>query len=450
MVACLLAAVLAAAPPKLAVLAVSAGEGVPASTAAAITEAVVAEVRKQSKAEVITQREITSILSLENQKAMLGCQTDACMAELGGALGTDRLVAGELAKLGESFLLHLRVVDTRKVRVAAHADRRLRGGTIDDVLDVLPAMVGELFPPAQAVIPPPVPPQGGGAALAVLVPPGGGSLPGAAPPPGGDAAAIPAPGAIAPPAVGAALSKKAAGGWTEEEETLSRDLRDRLRFFTDDDALVVAVDPFGEIDGPLYAGDVEKLYRQRVVSGGREGKLAVSRTFWEPRAHSGSESELSFRAGRATLVCGQRKIALRELNEGGKRRILAEARFYAPPFRRIPHLLARDEQGAYFFVDAARDPWSGRPASRPELRLRYGRKGALAPVEVLDAIDDPGGLVLVTGTGRLVAKGGTVEWAGPAARLPLTRVDLQDAAGLVYGELGAYGKRLGTPCDGKL
>jgi hypothetical protein len=451
MVACLLAAVLAAAPPKLAVLSVVAGEGVPPSTAAALTEAVVAEVRRQSRAEVITQREITSILSLENQKAMLGCQTDACMAELGGALGTDRLVAGDLAKLGESFLLHLRVVDTKKVRVAAQADRRLRGGTIDDVLDVLPAMVAELFPgapPQPASIPPPVPAQGGGA-LAVIVPPAGGGLPGPTPVPGADPAAKP-PGPSGPPAVGSALSKKAAGGWTEEEDTISKDQRSRLRFFTDDDEIVVAVDPFGDLDGPLYAGDIERLYRQRVVGGGREGQLAASRVFWEPRAHAGAESELSFRAGRATLVCGQRKIALRELNEGGKKRILSQARFYAPPFRRIPHLLARDDQGAYFLVDAARDPSSGRPASRPELRLRYGRKGALAPVELVDSIADPGGLVLVTSTGRLVSKGGAVEWVGPAARTVLTPIDLRDAAALVYGELGAYGKRLGTPCDGKL
>jgi hypothetical protein len=135
---------------------------------------------------------------------------------------------------------------------------------------------------------------------------------------------------------------------------------------------------------------------------------------------------------------------------GGTRKVLAEAKFYAAPFRRIPHLLARDDQGAYFFVDAARDPWSGRPADRQDLRLRHGRKGALAPVEVLDTVSDPAGLVLVTSTGRLVAKGHTVEWIGPAGRAELTAIDVRDGAGLVYGELGAYGKRLGTPCDGKL
>jgi hypothetical protein len=449
MVACLLAAIVAAAAPqKLAVLGVVAGEGVPPSTAAAITEAVVAEVRKQSKAEVITQREIASILSLENQKAMLGCQTDACMAELGGALGTDRLVAGDIAKLGESFLLHLRVVDTKKVRVAAQADRRLRGGTIDDVLDVLPPMVAELFPPQAAVIPPPVAGQGGAGAVAVLVPPPGGGVPGPTPQPG-DAGARQA-GPATPPTVGAALSKKAASGWTEEEDPISKDLATRLRFYTDDDQLIIAVDTFGDIDGPLYGGDPEKLYRQRVIGGGREGQAAASRVFWEPRVRRGAESELDFRAGRATLVCGDHKIPLRELNDGGKKRILSQAKFYVPPFRRIPQLLARDDQGSYFFVDAARDPWSGRPASRPELRLRYGRKGALAPVELVDTINDAGGLVLVTSTGRLVSKGATVEWVGPSARAPLTPVDVRDAGELIYGDLGAYGKRIGTLCDGKL
>jgi hypothetical protein len=452
MVACLLAAVLAAAPPKLAVLQVVNGEGVPQSTAAAITEAVVAEVRKQSRAEVITQREISSILSLEKQKAMLGCETDACMAELGGALGADRLVAGDMAKLGESFLLHLRVVDVKKVRVTAQADRRLRGGTIDDVLDVLPAMVGELFPPALPVTPAPplVPPP-----PTVVLP---------APPPALATPTPPAPATVAPPApapapatpatagapgVGPALSKKAAGGWAEEEETLPKDLRDRLWILTDDNGLVIAVAPFqGITDAPFYAGDGEKLFRQRITGGGKEGNIRASFVFWEPRARAGAESDLSIRGGQATLTCGKRTIHLRVVGPGGVKKVLAEAKFYAPPFRRIPHLLARDDQGSYFLVDAARDPWSGQVAARQDLRLRYGRKGALAPVPLVDTISDPSGLVLVSDTGRLVARGASVEWIAAAGKLELIPVDLRSAGPFVYGELGAYGSRLGTPCDG--
>src|SRR5512137_1387770 len=138
---------------------ITAGEGVPASTAAAVTEALAAEVRKRSGAEVITKREIEAVLTLEAQKQMLGCQTDACIAELGGALGVERLVAGDLARLGESWLFHLKVVETGKVKVAAQSDRRIRGGTIDDVLDALPPMAAELFPGAGPAVaaPPPVP-----------------------------------------------------------------------------------------------------------------------------------------------------------------------------------------------------------------------------------------------------------------------------------------------------
>jgi hypothetical protein len=149
MLAHLLALALTASP-KLAVLPVAAGEGIPSSTAAAITEALAGEVRRRSGAKVVTARDIAAVLSLERQKVALGCTSDACMAELGGALGCDRLVTGDLALLGKSFLLHLKVVDTARAVVVAQSDRRLRGASIDDVLDALPAMVEELFPSAGA------------------------------------------------------------------------------------------------------------------------------------------------------------------------------------------------------------------------------------------------------------------------------------------------------------
>jgi hypothetical protein len=314
MTACLLALALGAAAPKLAVLQVAAGEGVPPSTAAAITEALVAEVRRQSGAEVITQREIASILSLEKQKAMLGCETDACMAELGGALGADRLVAGDMAKLGESFLLHVRVVEVTKVRVSAQADRRLRGGTIDDVLDVLPGVVAELFPGAA--------PRPGPSALAPPAPP---APPVPGPPSVPEAETVP-PVAPAPP-------RGAAPPWVEQRENVPRSVRERFYLLTDDDGLYVALIPFQGIDTPLYAGDGTKMYRQRVVGGGPTGRLAAERLFWEPRVPAEGDARLAMRAGNATLTCGTRAIPLRVVAAGKARRMLADAEFFAPPVR---------------------------------------------------------------------------------------------------------------------
>lgn len=420
MVAVALLALALGGSPRLAVLPIAAGEGITPTTAAALTEALAGEVRRRSGAEVVTQREIAAVLSLERQKAILGCETDVCMAELGGALGADRLVAGDLARLGESFLLHLRVVEVGKVRVSAQSDRRIRGGTIDDVLDALPAMVVELFPA----------PSGAAAALKVPVGP-----PVARPP----ARAAPAP----------------APAWVEEPDDLPAEARARLVVLTDGQGFFVALVPFQGIDAPLYAGDGRKMYRQRISGGSQEGVAAMSRVFWEPRARVGAEAQLELRGGRASLVCGRRTQPLRFLGAARSRRLVAEASFLAPPFRRIPHLLARDDEGTWFFVDDARDPARGGPAESHDLRLRIGRKGALSPVELTEAISDAGGLVLSSSAGRLVVREGaaerTVEWSTPSGRRPLTSLDVRDAATFIYGELGAYrDERLGTACDGRI
>ena len=86
MLATLLALILAA-PLKVAVMPLGSGEGVPGKTAEALTGSVSAEVRRRSGGQVITEQEVTTLLSLEQQKAMLGCQNDACFAELGGRWG---------------------------------------------------------------------------------------------------------------------------------------------------------------------------------------------------------------------------------------------------------------------------------------------------------------------------------------------------------------------------
>lgn len=113
----LLAALALAAAPKLAVLPVAAGEGIPPSTAAALTEALSGEVRRRAAAEVITQREIAAVLSLERQKEMLGCTSDGCMAELGGALGAEHLVAGSVARLGQGFVVNLQLINVAHASV---------------------------------------------------------------------------------------------------------------------------------------------------------------------------------------------------------------------------------------------------------------------------------------------------------------------------------------------
>jgi hypothetical protein len=55
------------------------------------------------------------------------------------------LVVGEVAQLGESLLAQLRLLDARNSKVLAQTRRRFRRGGMDDLLDALPAMIGELL-----------------------------------------------------------------------------------------------------------------------------------------------------------------------------------------------------------------------------------------------------------------------------------------------------------------
>lgn len=408
-----LAALLLAASPKLAVMPVVAGEGVPATTAAALTEALAAEVRRRSGAEVVTRRELDAVLSLEAQKQMLGCQTDACIAELGGALGVDRLVAGDLARLGESFLVHLKVVETGKVKVAAQSDRRIRGGTIDDVLDALPPMVAELFPG-----------KGGAEASPLAVTPAA------------------APGA----------AKGAPVPWVEEPVSGDPVRRARRAVFTDDAGHFITLVPFAGMDEPLFSGDAKKLFRAWLVGGGREGERSWELTFWDPRFPSGWQRSFGMRDGKVTLQCGEREVPFRLVPPREVPGLLRGVKPFEPRWRRYPHALARDDAGSYYLLEGARGA-DGKPAAKGDYRLWVGPKANMARLELVDVTRDGGGLLAIAQGGRLSVKydeAGTPkpEWITAAGARALTWLAPEDHGPLIYGELSVWaGQLLGTPCD---
>jgi len=61
---------------------------------------------------VVTQKEIATMIGLERQRQLLGCSDPSaqCMAELAGALGVDGIVIGDVAKLGGSIRINLKVI----------------------------------------------------------------------------------------------------------------------------------------------------------------------------------------------------------------------------------------------------------------------------------------------------------------------------------------------------
>lgn len=394
------AQVAVAAPRKVAVRTLINGEGVSEKLALTVAESIAAELRKLPDLQISTHQEILAALSIEQQKKLLACDDAACNANFGETLGVEAVVTGNLSRLGESWLVNLKLIDVVVVKTLTQSDRRLRGGSIDDVLDVLPAMAAELFgakaPSTMPVVEKTLAPEGG-----VDVP--------------ADVSAI----------------------------------RSRMKLFTDGKGRYVAWDPEEDSFDPFYAGSREKLWAQRISGGGRNGDTSFNRIFWEPRVRAPWQGAFEMKDGEFWLQCGDSKLTLTEVEAKEAKRILDGAQFFAPRWQRHLWLLGRNDLGDYFLVDHAREPRGNQ-----DFRLYVGPKGRVAHVAIDDAISDDAGELFLSSKGRLRLEraSDTLEWIDASgARIKLVKLDLYSNAMLVYGALGAYtGQALGTACDDRL
>jgi TolB-like protein len=409
-----LSLLLLAGTPKVAVMPLQAGEGVPEKTAASISDALVSEVLKVPGHKVITQSDIQQILSLEKQKRMLGCTEDAaCMAEVGGALGVDYLLVGNVAKLGASWLVHLKLMDVKKVTTVATSDRRLKDKSIDEVLDELEKMVPELFGKAPAPAP---------------------------------AVAAPAPAV----ALSVPVAKKSLGGADEPFGEVAE--KDKLAVLSDGKGRYVVVKPFS-LDGPFFAGDDKILHAQRIIGGGRSGDESFDITFWDPRFAAGYQRSFGARKGIYELQCGEKKHPFAALAPDKAKAFLAKAKLMKPRWKRAARGLARDDAGNYYFADMPRQEREQDAPSPRSYRLFIGPKGSLAEQQLTDVLADSKGDLYLTKAGRLrfgPPNAAEAEWIAGNAKTPLVYLPVPDNAVLIYRDLGAYAEPLGTACDSHL
>lgn len=67
--------------------------------------------------DVITSREVQTMIGLERQKALLGCnELSSCVAEIGSALGVDGIVLGDVAKVGDGYQVNVKVISAANGR----------------------------------------------------------------------------------------------------------------------------------------------------------------------------------------------------------------------------------------------------------------------------------------------------------------------------------------------
>ena len=102
--------------------------GVPKEVADNLAQILSVEIKRIEGASVISRDDMTAMLRLEQDKAFLGCSDDtSCIAEIGGALGVDKLVVGHVGKIKDSYVVSLRLIDPREAKVDSRITESFRG-----------------------------------------------------------------------------------------------------------------------------------------------------------------------------------------------------------------------------------------------------------------------------------------------------------------------------------
>jgi hypothetical protein len=201
-----------------------------------------------------------------------------------------------------------------------------------------------------------------------------------------------------------------------------------------------------DADKWVFYGDGKKLYQQRVIGASVSGKRREW-TVWSPRAKKMNGGDLEIDDKQAVLACrhekdGKRALVLLAGDEAHT--LLAKAKLYAPLWQREAHLLARDDDGVYYFIDMLREEYGGNG-----YRVFAGQKGSMKELAMTNIVRDSAGEIYATKTGQLkllTAKDKTAYWIKGGKKTELTLVDVHDDRYLIYRDLGVYGA-LGAVCD---
>ncbi|MDP1828923.1 MAG: hypothetical protein Q8L48_37020 [Archangium sp.] len=128
--------------PKLILLTLT-GSGVEPAQLESVTERLATTLQARGVFEVLSTKDVQTLLGLERQKQLLGCSetSSSCIAELGGALGARFVLSGSLVKLGDAFQLTLSTLDAQRVQPVGRSVRL--ADSLAALMETLPWAVAE-------------------------------------------------------------------------------------------------------------------------------------------------------------------------------------------------------------------------------------------------------------------------------------------------------------------
>jgi hypothetical protein len=195
----------------------------------------------------------------------------------------------------------------------------------------------------------------------------------------------------------------------------------------------------------VFFGDGKNMYRQRIIGSGQD-KGKFEWTLWSPRVNTVSHATLATgKDEHLVLECGDKdRRTLTQLKADEAKALFAKATFYPAFWQRQARLLARDDDGIYYFVDQLGADYGGKG-----YRVFVGQKGQMKEVAMTNVVEDSGGSIYATKSGNLKIVSKTTEegyWIKNGKKVELTILEPGDNRYLIYRGLGIYGN-LGTVCE---
>lgn len=102
------------------------------------------QLSNRGNVKVTTAKQMTTLLGMERQKALLGCgeSSSSCLAELAGGLGAEVVITGSIARVGEEFAGTFKALKTKDASILVSRSVRVRKE--EALLDFLSTLGAEL------------------------------------------------------------------------------------------------------------------------------------------------------------------------------------------------------------------------------------------------------------------------------------------------------------------
>ena len=123
----------------------------------ALDEALLAAVQNLGIFSVIGRSDMNAVLGFEKQKDLLGCSDTSCFAEIGGALGVDKILEAQVGRADDAWLVSAKLINVKASTPTVDsrlADGSCKGGS-SKLFEALPSMMRQLVSPAPPHVQPP-------------------------------------------------------------------------------------------------------------------------------------------------------------------------------------------------------------------------------------------------------------------------------------------------------